>query len=56
MTHINERLTHRSCTRARPGLAALFDPDPPVPTLLRAAAVRLERTIDDLLTHSRLAA
>jgi transposase InsO family protein len=40
----------------QPGLAALFDPDPPQPSRLRAATTNLDQAIQDLTTRSRLAA
>jgi hypothetical protein len=49
LTRVHNRLL-------RPGLAALLDPDPPAPSRLRTAVQAFERTIDDELIRSRLAA
>jgi hypothetical protein len=48
LTRVHSRLL-------QPGLAALFDPDPPRRSRLRTAAAQLDWAIDDLVTRSRLA-
>jgi hypothetical protein len=49
LTHIHTRLL-------QPGMAALNDPDPPLPTPLRAAARNYQRALDQLTQQAGLAA
>ena len=49
LTHIHTRLL-------QPGLAQLTDPDPPVPTPLRAAARTYQRTLDQFTQQAGFAA
>ena len=49
LTHIHTRLL-------APGLAQLTDPDPPMPTALRAAARNYQHALDQLTRQAGLAA
>ena len=49
LTHIHTRLL-------QPGLAQLTDPDPPMPSTLRAAANTYRHALDQLTQESGLAA
>jgi hypothetical protein len=49
LTHIHTRLL-------QPGLATLTDPDPPLPTPLRAASRNYQRALDQLSQEAGLAA
>jgi hypothetical protein len=49
-------LTHIHTQLLQPGLAQLTDPDPPIPTVLRAAAHAYRRALDQLTQQAGLAA
>ncbi len=49
-------LTHIHTKLPQPGLATLTDPDPPLPTPLRAAARNYQRALHHLTQEAGLAA